>query len=49
MTENQPRKGFSKGLGRGLSALLAEDPDDKLALDRMRLAQAVPVENLVAN
>ncbi len=49
MTENQPRKGFSKGLGRGLSALLAEDPDDQLALDRMRPAQAVPVENLVAN
>ena len=49
MTENQPRKGFSKGLGRGLSALLAEDPDDQLALDRIRPAQAVPVENLVAN
>ena len=49
MTENQPRKGFSKGLGRGLSALLAEDPDDQLALDRMRPAQVVPVENLVAN
>ena len=49
MTENQPRKGFSKGLGRGLSALLAEDPDDQLALDRMRPAQTVPVENLVAN
>ena len=49
MTEYQPRKGFSKGLGRGLSALLAEDPDDQLALDRMRPAQVVPVENLVAN
>ena len=49
MTEYQPKKGFSKGLGRGLSALLAEDPDDQLALDRMRPAQVVPVENLVAN
>ena len=49
MTENQPIKGSSKGLGRGLSALLAEDPDDQLALDRMRPAQVVPVENLVAN
>ena len=49
MTENQPRKGFSKGLGRGLSALLAEDPDDQLVLGRTRPAQAVPIENLVAN
>ena len=39
----------SRGLGRGLSALLAEDSDDQLVLDRMRPAQAVPVENLVPN
>ena len=49
MTENQTRKGFSKGLGRGLSALLAEDPDDQLAPGGMRQARAVPVEYLVPN
>ncbi|MBT3534837.1 MAG: ParB/RepB/Spo0J family partition protein [Rhodospirillaceae bacterium] len=45
MTEETPRK----GLGRGLSALLAEDPDDQPALDRLRTARTVPVENLVPN
>jgi ParB family transcriptional regulator, chromosome partitioning protein len=45
MSEEQPRK----GLGRGLSALLAEDPDDQPALDRLRVGRTVPIENLVPN
>ncbi len=45
MTDDPPRK----SLGRGLSALLAEDPDDKPALDRLRTDRTVPVENLVPN
>ncbi|MDP7546441.1 MAG: ParB/RepB/Spo0J family partition protein [Alphaproteobacteria bacterium] len=45
MNEEPPRK----GLGRGLSALLAEDPDDQPALDRLRVGRTVPIENLVAN
>ncbi len=45
MTDEPPRK----GLGRGLSALLAEDPDDQSTLDRMRSARTVPVENLRPN
>ena len=49
MTDDTPRKNPSKGLGRGLSALLAEDPDDQPAMDRMRSAQTVPVENLIPN
>ncbi|MDE0942866.1 MAG: ParB/RepB/Spo0J family partition protein [Alphaproteobacteria bacterium] len=43
MSEDKPRK----GLGRGLSALLAEDPDDQPALDRLRVGKTVPIENLV--
>jgi ParB family chromosome partitioning protein len=53
MADEPPRKGSSKapgkGLGRGLSALLAEDPDDQPALDRLRSSRTVPVENLVPN
>ncbi|MFP6699088.1 MAG: ParB/RepB/Spo0J family partition protein, partial [Alphaproteobacteria bacterium] len=49
MAEESPRKNPSKGLGRGLSALLAEDPDDQPALDRLRSSRTVPVENLVPN
>jgi len=49
MAEEPPRKNPSKGLGRGLSALLAEDPDDQPALDRLRSSRTVPVENLVPN
>ncbi len=45
MSDEQPRK----GLGRGLSALLAEDPDDQPALDRLRVGRTVPVESLVPN
>ncbi len=45
MSEEHTRK----GLGRGLSALLAEDPDDQPALDRLRLGRTVPIENLVPN
>ena len=45
MSEEHPRK----GLGRGLSALLAEDPDDQPALDRLRVGRTVPIENLVPN
>ncbi len=45
MSEEQPRK----GLGRGLSALLAEDPDDQPALDRLRVGRTVPIESLVPN
>ena len=43
MSKDKPRK----GLGRGLSALLAEDPDDQPALDRLRVGKTVPIENLV--
>ena len=49
MAEGSPRKNPSKGLGRGLSALLAEDPDDQPALDHLRSSRTVPVENLVPN
>lgn len=35
-----------KGLGRGLSALLEEDPDDQATLDRLRSSRAVAVEQL---
>ncbi|MDP6874829.1 MAG: ParB/RepB/Spo0J family partition protein [Alphaproteobacteria bacterium] len=45
MSEEPPRK----GLGRGLSALLAEDPDDQPALDRLRVGKTVPIETLVPN
>lgn len=45
MSDEQPRK----GLGRGLSALLAEDPDDQPALDRLRIGRTVPIESLVPN
>ena len=45
MSEEPPRK----GLGRGLSALLAEDPDDQPALDRLRVGKTVPIESLVPN
>ncbi|MDA1097565.1 MAG: ParB/RepB/Spo0J family partition protein [Proteobacteria bacterium] len=45
MSEEQPRK----GLGRGLSALLAEDPDDQPALDRLRVGRTVPIESLKPN
>jgi ParB family chromosome partitioning protein len=45
MTDEPPRK----GLGRGLSALLAEDPDDQPALERLRAARTVPVEKMVPN
>lgn len=47
MTENMPKKGFGKGLGRGLSALLEEDPGDQGPLDQLRAALSVPIENLV--
>ena len=45
MSDDTPRK----GLGRGLSALLAEDPDDQPALDRLRVGKTVPIEKLVPN
>ena len=45
MSAEQPRK----GLGRGLSALLAEDPDDQPALERLRVGRTVPIESLVPN
>ena len=45
MSEELPRK----GLGRGLSALLAEDPDDQPALERLRVGRTVPIESLVPN
>lgn len=45
MSDEPPRK----GLGRGLSALLAEDPDDQPALDRLRVGKTVPIESLVPN
>lgn len=45
MSEETPRK----GLGRGLSALLAEDPEDQPALDRLRVGRTVPIESLVPN
>ena len=49
MTEKLPRKGFGKGLGRGLSALLEEDPNGQGPLNQLRLAQTVPVESIVPN
>ena len=49
MAENLPRKGFGKGLGRGLSALLAEDPDEQGPLDQPRPTYTVPLEKLVPN
>ena len=49
MTENLTRKGVAKGLGRGLSALLAEDSNDQGALDQLRLVRTVPVESIVPN
>ena len=49
MTENATRKGFSKGLGRGLSALLAEDPDDQGPLGQQRPIQTIPVESVIPN
>jgi len=38
-----------KGLGRGLSALLEEGPDDRAAMDRLRTARTVPVGELAPN
>ena len=49
MTEKLPRKGFGKGVGRALSALLEEDPNGQGPLNQLRLAQTVPVESIVPN
>ena len=35
-----------KGLGRGLSALLEEDPEDQATLDRLRTAKPVGIEQI---
>ncbi len=43
---DEPRK---RGLGRGLSALLDDDGEDMAAVDRMRDARDVPVEQLSVN
>ena len=49
MTEKLSGKRAGKGLGRGLSALLAEDPDDQVSLDQPRTTLTVPVESIVPN
>ena len=49
MVEKLPRKRFEKGLGRGLSALLAEHPDDRVSLDKPRQANTVPLGSIVPN
>lgn len=49
MVEKLPRKRFEKGLGRGLSALLAEHPDDRVSLDKPRQAHTVPLGSIVPN
>lgn len=41
--------GRRKGLGRGLSALLEEGPDDRAAIERMRSGRTVPVAELAPN
>jgi ParB family chromosome partitioning protein len=41
--------GRRKGLGRGLSALIQDDGEDLGAIDRMRDAREVPIEQLSAN
>lgn len=38
--------GKRKGLGRGLSALLGDDSEDMVRLDRLRAPQVVPIERL---
>jgi ParB family chromosome partitioning protein len=38
-----------KGLGRGLSALLDEEPDDRSTMERLRGARTVPIEKLSPN
>ncbi|MEX1147197.1 MAG: chromosome partitioning protein ParB, partial [Sphingomonadales bacterium] len=47
MTESKPAK--TKGLGRGLSALLGEDAEDYASLDKVRATKDVPVELLRPN
>lgn len=43
---DDPRR---KGLGRGLSALLDEGPEDRAAMDRIRPTRTLPVESLSPN
>jgi len=45
MSDDQRRK----GLGRGLSALLDEAPEDRSAMDRIRPTRTLPIESLSAN
>ena len=47
MSENL--QGRRRGLGRGLSALLDEEPDDRATMDRLRGARTVPVDRLTPN
>ena len=42
-------QGRRKGLGRGLSALLDEEPDDRSTLERLRGARTVPTDQLAPN
>lgn len=42
-------RGQERGLGRGLSSLLGDDDEDYAALDRVRSAKDVPIEQLRPN
>ena len=46
MSEEAARK---KGLGRGLSALIQDEGEDMVAIDRMRDARDVPIELISPN
>lgn len=45
MSDDSGKRG-SKKLGRGLSALLGEDEDEQVQLERLRQSRALPVEQL---
>lgn len=42
-------EGRRKGLGRGLSALLEEEPEDRTTMDRLRSGRTVPIGQLSPN
>jgi ParB family chromosome partitioning protein len=42
-------EGRRKGLGRGLSALLEEEPEDRVTMDRLRSGRTVPIQQLSPN
>ncbi len=46
---SEPGRGRRKGLGRGLSALLDEEPDDQATLDRLRGSRTAAIDRLIPN